>query len=513
MAHFGPWLILYLMIYKKGAVIIFILIISLMWGSLVYKTHATDWFAAMKFSLDTAAKAAAQGAFRSLTNRILQKIQKGGLDGGSLFIQDWREFQLKSQYRGENVFRGVLASTNLCDYFDKNLKNIFGANNSIDLKQILTRTNSFDSFQVKAGCTLPSNFNLTNYQKDFSGNGGWEAWNRLLEPQNNFYGALFQSLDEAAKQRSIEESAATKEAGAGNGFVGIRDCLVQGTSACTILGKIKTPGSTLGSQVASIFDSNLKFYTTADAASLALAALADFTVGKLFDLAGSNTNDNGTKLSNENSYKNEFCTAKDNISSEAVNFVRQKFPKAMVSFPPKGGGGSFCEGVRDDNNPFPFERCVNTCYKDVGLLPDNVDAPPYTDNYRPNGPDAGNGVQPPADADTKHGNHAGEVATAKDELISEGMRFSQSSSECPDRFAITKRAVQKIGGGAGFLDKPGGNNCEGKAVDIIAFPDGYIYDTLNGTAPDGNGPMWGATGCQTSGGGISGTCPDRYRAP
>ena len=104
------------------------LIVSLLGSPLVYRTQASDWFAAMKFGLDTAAKAVAQGAFKAMVNKILNKIQTGGLNGGPLFVQDWREFQLNSQYRGEEVFRGVLKSTQLCDYFGNDLKNLFGSN-------------------------------------------------------------------------------------------------------------------------------------------------------------------------------------------------------------------------------------------------------------------------------------------------------------------------------------------------------------------------------------------------
>ncbi|HEV8601458.1 MAG TPA: hypothetical protein VGQ87_02560 [Patescibacteria group bacterium] len=120
------------------------------------------------------------------------------------------------------------------------------------------------------------------------------------------------------------------------------------------------------------------------------------------------------------------------------------------------------------------------------------------------------GPNPPPDADSKHGNHTAEVAEAKNELIAEGKQFPEPNA--PDecfRFEIVKRAVPKIGGGAGYLDKPGGNNCGGRAVDIIAFPDGYIYDVLAGSG-DGSMPAWNAVGCGPTGG--NGTCPDRYRA-
>jgi len=124
------------------------------------------------------------------------------------------------------------------------------------------------------------------------------------------------------------------------------------------------------------------------------------------------------------------------------------------------------------------------------------------------------GVPPPADAATKHGNHTAEVTAAKAQLTAQGMTWNKDPAiqptevfEC-NRFAIVKLAAQLIGAGAGLLSKPGGTNCQGYSVDIIAFPDGYIYDVLDGNAPDGAGPAWSPSGC-----GSDGICPDRYRAP
>lgn len=102
----------------------------------------------------------------------------------------------------------------------------------------------------------------------------------------------------------------------------------------------------------------------------------------------------------------------------------------------------------------------------------------------------------PADADTKHGNHQGEVSAAKDELASQGMTWDPNSPsfEC-DRYQITKRAVQLIGNGAILYPKTTGTQCEGYSVDTIAFADGYTYDVLNGNAADGAGPAWNSSTC------------------
>ena len=152
--------------------------------------------AVKEYVLDTIARAIARSLLNVAVSGIINKIQTGGRDGGPAFVQNWRNFQTDAQYRGENVFRSILASTTLCNYTSVGIKSLFGANQRVSSTGQNLRVNNFDPFSLRAACTMPSNFNLTNYQNDFAGNGGWNAWSRMLEPQNNFYGSLFISLDE-----------------------------------------------------------------------------------------------------------------------------------------------------------------------------------------------------------------------------------------------------------------------------------------------------------------------------
>lgn len=78
------------------------------------------------------------------------------------------------------------------------------------------------------------------------------------------------------------------------------------------------------------------------------------------------------------------------------------------------------------------------------------------------------------------------VQAAKDELEARGVDLSGPCGA----FAIVELAAWRLRDeGAGLLDKPGGNNCQGFATDIIAYPDGEIYDVLVG-AGDTNGASW-----------------------
>ena len=240
-----------------------------------------------EFGLDLVARGIARNLLNELASGLIEKIQGGGRNGGPAFVQNWRNFQTDAQYRGENVFRSLLAGTKLCNYFSGDLKGLFGANQKINAPGQNLRVGNFDPFTLRANCTLPNNFNLTNYQNDFAGNGGWDAWSRLLEPQNNYYGTLFSSLDEANKQRALEESGDINEALAGSGYTSVRDsCVGEGAGAkCTFLGKVFTPGDLLGKTAASTIDADLQWLVSSDELSEVLINIVQASINRLSNLA------------------------------------------------------------------------------------------------------------------------------------------------------------------------------------------------------------------------------------
>lgn len=133
----------------------------------------------------------------------------------------------------------------------------------------------------------------------------------------------------------------------------------------------------------------------------------------------------------------------------------------------------------------------------------NPDAPPDWTIMRLCDLPSGGGVPPPADALTKHPDQSGVVASVKATLVSQGVNLTGACGA----FAITKNvAWQMKGSGAGLLSKPSGSNCNNFATDIIAYPDGYIYDIL-GDGGGANNPQWLPVGC-----GTNGTCASRYVA-
>jgi hypothetical protein len=98
--------------------------------------------------------------------------------------------------------------------------------------------------------------------------------------------------------------------------------------------------------------------------------------------------------------------------------------------------------------------------------------------------------------------HADVVARIKEELEARGVPLVGPCGA----FQIVKRVAWALRHeGAGLLAKPQGNNCEGFATDIIAYPDGRIFDVLTNGGGDedasgnpipgtGNGPVWNPAG-------------------
>lgn len=241
---------------------------------------------------DLIARCAAREILTKMGRDITNVARTGGRDGGPAFVRNWRNFETDAGYRGEEIFRNMLASTRLCDHFASNVKNLFGVQVKKNLGRINTRIGSFDSFQLEAGCTMPAGWSMDAYKQDFEGNGGWDAWNRLFEPQNNFYGVLLQSQDEANKQRALEKRTDINEALSNNGYTSIRgrnaldSCSVRGANGkCIVYKDIKTPGSLIAGAVIEGVATELQWVASTDELNELIATGIQVLVNRLFDLS------------------------------------------------------------------------------------------------------------------------------------------------------------------------------------------------------------------------------------
>ncbi|MFH1192934.1 MAG: hypothetical protein V1656_01290 [Candidatus Jorgensenbacteria bacterium] len=88
--------------------------------------------------------------------------------------------------------------------------------------QIPTVRREDNPFYEQITCSLDKVVsNMENFYADFR-EGGWVAYNEMLKPQNNYYGASLAVLDAAAQERAAAEK--TAQSGLKDGYVPIRKC-------------------------------------------------------------------------------------------------------------------------------------------------------------------------------------------------------------------------------------------------------------------------------------------------
>src|SRR3989344_1661204 len=245
---------------------------------------------------DVIARCFAAQILDKISRQTIAGIRTSGRNGGPAFVRDWRMFKLDAQRRGENLFRTILGSTELCPYFSGDIRTIFKANNQPPYDKINSRArvSNFDPFKTRATCTMPRNWSLNSYKTDFAGNGGWGALNKLAQPQNNFYGNLLMSLSEASIQRAAEEDSDMSSVVAGLGFDSRRGknkadscALADRTGQCIVYKDILTPGSYLQQSASALVQQELAWITSIDEINELIADLTTRLLFRVLDLSGS----------------------------------------------------------------------------------------------------------------------------------------------------------------------------------------------------------------------------------
>jgi|SRR3989338_99968 len=241
--------------------------------------------------------------------------------GGASFVQDWRDFSQKAEYRGENVFRGILydaalgKDSTICKYLSGSLKSAFNLKPTglLSFLPAKYRTGSLSYFNIENKCTVDP-LVKNKFSASFVQGGGWETFLRLLQPQNNITGVLTSSLEELAKQRDAETKADINDAVSGGSFTSKRDCEGKGLDfSCVVLGQVKTPGQILKSTVEKSITEDFSWITSADEFSEILSsvgnALGGALLGKLNNLASGKVNppNSSTNLSDPNPSVNGNC--------------------------------------------------------------------------------------------------------------------------------------------------------------------------------------------------------------
>jgi len=250
--------------FKK--IVALLIIISLTGGMFLLYIQQAKAGAFMYFLKEFIIKPLVRKLANALENKLVNSIN--GLVSGLIqktpsFIQNWRNYTLDSQARGNDIFRSVLADARLCPYFKTNLQTAFGADKYIGFLSSAninkTSISGLPSFRDLTNCTLPANLNIDTFKTDFVKGGGWDTWNKLIQPQNNFFGVYSLALGEQAMQMQTEKESARDYSIAGQGFLGQKlgnggaipngctgSTLAGGAGRCIWFGKEVTPPKFLG---------------------------------------------------------------------------------------------------------------------------------------------------------------------------------------------------------------------------------------------------------------------------
>jgi len=242
-----------------------------------------------EFVLDLIARLIARAILSALQNSILSKILELGREGGPAFIENWREFKEDGQYRGEDLFRAMLADLPVCDYLRKEINDVFttGGNIVAGADPGLNRVYNLQSYGSRNACDLSGSIDVDIFRNDFAKGGGWRTWNQLIRPRNNMYGLYADSITELLNQRVFDEQVDVDEGRSGSGYISSRSgCEGRGANKrCIILGKVLTPGDVFSESTAETINAELDWLTDADELSEVILIAATSIVLRLTALA------------------------------------------------------------------------------------------------------------------------------------------------------------------------------------------------------------------------------------
>jgi len=174
------------------------------WG--IPGTEAQDALALKEYVLDPLMRVIARRILRMMISDTINWIAGRGQPK---FITDWKSFLKDAAAIDIEKFLNELGLGFLCDPF------------AFQLRIALAEPRPFSE---RAECTIWDVVdNIQDFYNDFT-QGGWDAWVKLTEPQNNFYGAYLIALDEKERRRALAKEASVREVAASLGFLGDKQC-------------------------------------------------------------------------------------------------------------------------------------------------------------------------------------------------------------------------------------------------------------------------------------------------
>lgn len=212
--------------------------------------------------------------------------EQGSRISPDMFVKNWRNFTLEGQYRGEDVWRGLLTiagygvpEKNISPLLCKHIRESAAFNSLLPKKadelankltasgpnRVNRRVSSLQEYLVTTKCDSVVDENFDKFMENFSEGGGWDTFEKLLQPQNNIYGAIGLALGELNSQRGVEEQADISEAISGSGYLGRRSCLAKGAGGqCVLWNNIQAPANVAAEALGAVINQNLAWITNSD---------------------------------------------------------------------------------------------------------------------------------------------------------------------------------------------------------------------------------------------------------
>ncbi len=269
-----------------------------------------------EFALDLVARLLAQKVLAMVEGKLLDQVLKGNAKGdGPAWITNWTGFRNDARRQGlskwqetvniaaygseEGDYYGkkIQYEPSWCEYLREGLAPLFGAKKATGMEavdsapKLRNPTGEYTIMQTTQ-CTLPKkivvngiekDFSVDEFRKDFAGNGGWETFGSLMQPENNYFNILSRTIQKKNDFADIAEQSKINEGVAGAGF----ECttLDGGHEQCA------TPGKVLAETTQSLITKNLDWITNTDELSELVASLMGVMTGRLSDLCGNGGSD------------------------------------------------------------------------------------------------------------------------------------------------------------------------------------------------------------------------------
>jgi|GEM_PF-4530331 len=188
-------------------------------------------------SSDSIMRTIAQQLARSLTHSVAEWIRTGEFDTGPLFVTNLDDMMYFAIDEASGIF---------IDELDDSTKNMLCAPFRPQISQYMRRRNDWVSGQIgffsQHECTASDIINNVEKMGDFK-NVGWDGWQKLSQPQNNFIGVVLGTEDEYNRRVISAQRSQQNQYLAGQGSLGARECLERTSTGRCARYRTNTPGS------------------------------------------------------------------------------------------------------------------------------------------------------------------------------------------------------------------------------------------------------------------------------